>query len=176
MSDRLRPFEADRLRERDLTYDEVGGTAGPLPDGYHHVVHTRDMGRGRAAFESASDSLRRWGLQRGAGIRVAASSDVVEVGAVAVLRLGWGVLAVRAPVRVVYLVEEPDRRGFAYGTLPGHPESGEELFVVEYADGSTTLRITGFSRSRSVLARCAGPLGRLIQRWVTRRYGRVLAR
>jgi uncharacterized protein (UPF0548 family) len=135
------------------------------------------MGQGRAAFESTADSLLRWGLQRGARIRVAASSDAVEADAVAVLRLGWGPLAVRAPVRVVYLVEEPDRRGFAYGTLPGHPESGEELFVVEYArDGAITLRITAFSRPRSVLARCAGPVGVLIQRWITRRYGRALAR
>jgi uncharacterized protein (UPF0548 family) len=31
----------------------------------------------------------------------------------------------KAPVRVVYVVDEPTRRGFAYGTLPGHPESGE---------------------------------------------------
>ena len=29
----------------------------------------------------------------------------------------------RAPCRVVYVIDEPDVRGFAYGTLPGHPES-----------------------------------------------------
>ena len=34
---------------------------------------------------------------------------------------------VRAPCRVVYVVDEPDRRGFAYGTLPGHPEIDGEL-------------------------------------------------
>ena len=35
----------------------------------------------------------------------------------------------QAPCRVVYVIDEPDIRGFAYGTLPGHPESGEERFV-----------------------------------------------
>ena len=37
----------------------------------------------------------------------------------------------RIPARVVYVVDEPARRGFAYGTLHGHPESGEEAFLVE---------------------------------------------
>jgi len=114
-------------------------------------------------------------VQRGAGITVIASSPTVELDAVALLRLGWGPLAVRAPVRVVAVVDEPDRRGFAYGTLPGHPESGEELFVVDHAaDGTVTLRIAAFARPRSFAARAAGPLGRLIQRAVTRRYGRAM--
>jgi uncharacterized protein (UPF0548 family) len=30
------------------------------------------------------------------------------------------------PCRVVYVVDEPRRAGFAYGTLPGHPEIGGE--------------------------------------------------
>ena len=37
--------------------------------------------------------------------------------------------------RVVYLVDEDGpvpRFGFAYGTLPGHAESGEERFLVEW--------------------------------------------
>jgi uncharacterized protein (UPF0548 family) len=118
-----------------------------------------------------------WAVQRRAGIRVSASSAVAEPGAVAVLRLGLGPLALRAPVRVVHVVDEPGRRGFAYGTLRGHPESGEELFVLEQAaDGEVTLRITAFSRPRSWLARASGPAGRLVQRWITRRYGRAFAR
>jgi uncharacterized protein (UPF0548 family) len=36
----------------------------------------------------------------------------------------------QAPCRVVYVIDEPDIRGFAYGTPPGHPESGEERFAV----------------------------------------------
>ena len=44
---------------------------------------------------------------------------------------------VEAPVRVVSIIDEPDRKGFAYGTLDGHPLSGEESFVVERTpDGS----------------------------------------
>ena len=89
----------------------------------------------------------------------------------AVLLLGFGPLAIRAPVRVVYLLDEPDRQGFAYGTLPGHPETGEEAFVLTRgADGRVTFAISAFSRPVSLLARVAGPAGVLTQRWVTGRY------
>ncbi len=70
----------------------------------------------------------RWGMLRGAGVRVEASTEVAAVGSEVLV--GFGPL--RAPCRVVYVIDEPDRRGFAYGTLPGHPESGEELFAVRY--------------------------------------------
>ncbi len=71
----------------------------------------------------------------------------------------------------MYTVTEARRRGFAYGTLPGHPESGEEAFVVEqHDDGSVVFAITAFSRPATASARAAGPLGLLIQRYVTRRY------
>jgi uncharacterized protein (UPF0548 family) len=35
---------------------------------------------------------------------------------------------------VVWTVDEPNRIGFGYGTLQGHPESGEESFVVSRED------------------------------------------
>ena len=60
-----------------------------------------------------------WGMQRGSGLGVQASSEVVLVDAIVVVRLGF----LPAPCRVVYVVDEPDVRGFGYGTLPGHPES-----------------------------------------------------
>ena len=79
-------------------------------------------------FEEAADKGMRWGMLRGAGLRVEATSEVAAVGSEVIVHLG----PVRAPCRVVYVVDEPDRRGFAYGTLPGHAESGEERFVVRY--------------------------------------------
>ncbi len=50
---------------------------------------------------------------------------------VALLSMGIGPLALRSPVRVVQVIDEADRRGFADGTLPGHPESGREAFVLQ---------------------------------------------
>jgi uncharacterized protein (UPF0548 family) len=76
----------------------------------------------------------------------------------------------------VYAVDEPDRRGFGYGTLPGHPECGEEAFIIErHADDTVSFTIVAFSRPASRLAKAAGPAGRAIQRQTTTRYLRALA-
>jgi uncharacterized protein (UPF0548 family) len=128
----------------DFTYPEVGATAGTLPDGYHHVQESAIIGRGRGRFESAADKVMHWGMLRGAGVRVKPSTEVAEVGSTVVVGLG----PIRAPARVVYVIDEENRRGFAYGTLAGHPESGEELFSVRY-DSSTDAvyaEVTAFSR------------------------------
>jgi uncharacterized protein (UPF0548 family) len=74
-------------------------------------------------------------------------------------------------------VNEPHRKGFAYGTLAGHPERGEEAFVVELTPaGDVRLSIRAFSRPARLIARLGGPAGRAVQRWVTARYVRALRR
>lgn len=87
-----------------------------------------------------------------------------------------GPLRVPAPVRVVYLIAEPRRIGFGYGTRVGHPERGEESFVV-FLDEDETVRImiTAFSRPATPLARLGGPVTRLVQHHYTERYLRALA-
>lgn len=156
------------LAAQPLTYDEVGATNGPLPAGYHHVQKSAVIGRGRSRFEAAADEGMRWGMLRGAGLRVEATSDVAAVGAEVIVHLG----PVRAPCRVVYVVDEPDRGGFAYGTLPGHAESGEELFLVRYdpATDEVYAEVTAFSRHATWWSRLAGPATSLLQRVVTKRY------
>ena len=168
---------AASLRERPLTYPEVAATREvTLPAGYHHVSRSARLGRGQEQFDSAATALFGWELQRRAGVRVLPTTTTVTNGGDAVLLLGFGQLAIRAPVRVVYVVDEPQRRGFAYGTLGGHPESGEECFLVELTeDGDVTCRITAFSKPATWLTRLGGPVARLTQRWVTGRYLAALA-
>ncbi|MEV3904196.1 DUF1990 domain-containing protein [Mycobacterium sp. NPDC050551] len=151
-----------------LTYDEVGATAGPLPAGYHHVVESAVIGHGRQRFDEAGAAVMRWGMLRGAGVRVDASSEVAAVGSEVVVGVG----PVRAPCRVVYVVDEPDRRGFAYGTLPGHAESGEELFSVRFdpATEQVYAEVRAFSRHGTWWSRLAAPVTSLMQRIITRRY------
>ncbi len=171
----LSPARAAALRAVPPTYAEVGGTAGVLPRGYRIIDRATRLPAG-ADFELAARDLLRWRVQQRAGLRVAASDDRVVPRAVVVLSLGIGPVAVRAPCRVVYVVDEPRRRGFAYGTLPGHVESGEEAFILERQDdGTTTFTITAFSRPATALARCAGPLGRRVQDILTARYLRAFS-
>ena len=83
--------------------------------------------------------------------------------------------AVTAPVRVVYVIDEAARIGFAYGTLTGHPESGEESFIVEHRDDdSVWLTIRSFSRASTWYYRLAWPVLRFQQAKFTKLYLRAL--
>jgi uncharacterized protein (UPF0548 family) len=104
-------------------------------------------------------------------------AQLVRPGDTAILLLGWGALSLRIPVRVVYLIDEPTRRGFAYGTLPGHPESGEEAFIVEQRDDdSVWLTIRAFSRPAYRWLWIGYPILLLFQAIFTSRYEHALTR
>lgn len=152
----------------DFTYPEVGATAGELPRGYHHVRAADVIGSGIDDFNSAATTLMTWDMHRRCGIRMVSATPSVEVGGEVVMR--W--LGQRFRCRVVDVVDEPLRRGFAYGTLPGHPERGEERFLVslDVETNDVTASITAFSRPGSWATRLAGPIGRWIQHRMTQRY------
>ena len=165
-------MKLSELAALPLTYAEVGATAGPLPAGYHHVQKSAVIGRGRRRFEDAAEAGMRWGMLRGAGLKVEATTEVGAVGSEVIVHLG----PVRVPCRVVYVVDEPGRRGFAYGTLRGHAESGEELFLVRYdpATDEVYADVTAFSRHATWWSKLGSPVTSVIQRLVTDRYLRAL--
>jgi uncharacterized protein (UPF0548 family) len=116
-------------------------------------------------------------MHRGAGLSVEAAAPEAAPGVRVVIGFGFGRYRLRAPCEVVWTVREAHRSGFAYGTLTGHPERGEESFVVERgADGSVWLSVIAFSRASSWYLRAAGPFGRLSQRVIVCWYGRSLRR
>lgn len=99
----------------------------------------------------------------------------IRNGMTAVLMVPIGPFRVSAPCRVVYVVDEPHRRGFAYGTLRGHPESGEEAFLVELRDdGTVWFVLRAFFRPSNSFYRLASPVLRSTQRRFTKRYLRAL--
>jgi uncharacterized protein (UPF0548 family) len=164
-----------QLRAARLNYAHRGATQGELPAGYRHLRREVTLGAGTSRFEHASLVLLHWEMHRRSGLRVQPSSHTVEAGSVAVMRLGLGIAAIHAPVRVVYVVDEPRCRGFAYGTLQGHPERGEEAFVIERRDDDTVaFTVTAFSRPAWWIIRATGPMARTVQRLVTNRYVRSL--
>lgn len=99
----------------------------------------------------------------------------IATGMTATLRLSVGPFRATAPVRVVYVVDEERRVGFGYGSLAGHPLSGEESFVVEHRDDdSVWIVVRAFSRPSRWYLRLAAPFPRLQQRRLTKRYLRAL--
>lgn len=107
---------------------------------------------------------------------------------------GFGVGRLRLPVpcevvwvemltAVVVLPDgqtRPQRSGFGYGTLPGHPASGEEAFIARIkANGSVHFEVLAFSKPSGLIYKLGSSVTALSQRFVTQRYlhaARALAR
>lgn len=159
------------------SYPEVGSTGSAvLPAGYRHDRHHRRIGDAQV-FDRAATALRHWAAHEGASVHIFPRDHPVSLGATILAVISLGPAQMVAPCRIVRVIDESDRVGFACGTLPGHPERGEEAFVVERrTDGTLSVSITAFSRPADPLARLAGPIGRAIQLAITRRFVNALAR
>ncbi len=170
MVDLLSESLTQQLKDATLTYAEIGATADTyLPSGYHHLARSRSLTG--IDFDTAAAQLLTWQMHERSGLKVAASHASAEPDAVVLMRLGVGRVSLRVPCRVVYVIHEPNRVGFAYGTLPGHPESGEERFTIERNQaGGVSMRIRAFSKPATLLARASGPVGRAAQSIITDRY------
>lgn len=144
---------------------------GQMAGGYHDMRFSGTVGRGAAAFESASRAVLSLRMHRKAGVQMTMPTDMVRLGDVIRLKFGLGPLAVRGSCDVVWLVNEPRRRGFRYRTRADHPEEGEESFVVDWAaDGQVMVTMQSRARPNKLIMRLAGPLGRLGAAVINRRY------
>ncbi|MER6397643.1 DUF1990 domain-containing protein [Kitasatospora sp. NPDC001603] len=156
------------------TYPEVGATReARLPEGYAQLRRRIHLGHGPDVLERAGRYVLGWGSQLGSGFAVHPYAPAEE-GATVLLRLSLpGLRRPRLviPCRVVWTVDEPDRIGFAYGTLPGHPECGEEAFLVTMdTAGEVWFEVTAFARLASWYARLGRPVAVLCQYLAIERY------
>lgn len=160
----------------NLTYEEVGATGGDLPSGYHHARLQRVVGQGRADFDRARVLLFSGEVQRRAGAEVRMSETPLREGTRVDMRVRLGPLVFRIPCLVVWADSTSDACGFAYGTLPGHPERGEERFELRLEpSGQVVFTIVAFSRPGRWFTRLGGPIARRFQAHMTRRYLDALA-
>ena len=151
----------------------VGATRDDTCPAGFDVDRTRiRLGEGEATYQLARTAMFDWQHYGFDWLWLYRPEESCAVGQnVAVVARALGVWATNV-CRVVYVLDEtqPVRRSaFAYGTLPGHVELGEERFQIEWhADDSVWFEILAFSRPNHILARLAYPYVRRIQR----RFGR----
>ncbi|RXZ46958.1 DUF1990 family protein [Agromyces binzhouensis] len=99
----------------------------------------------------------------------------VSAGMTATLRRHGRLRSHATPVLVVYVVDEPNRIGFAYGTTGDASENGEESFILEHRDDdSVWLTIRSAFEPNGGLRRVFGPLVRRRRRELTKRELRAL--
>ena len=162
-------------RSLPFTYESVGGT---VPGGEHPAGFTVDrqtvvLGIGREVFQAARRGIEAWAQFDLGWCEAWPRETPIRSGEiVAVVARSMGLWWTNA-TRIVYVVDEPvestegvvTKFGFAYGTLPGHVEMGEELFLIEWdqVTDAVTYAILAFSRPRHPLARLGRPLVRRLQ-------------
>ena len=147
----------------------------PAPHGFWRLEQSRRLGP--VALDAAYEALASWRVHEASGFGVHVSSNDVAVGTVLTLTTRVGPLRVVAPCRIVRVIDEERRRGFVYGTLPGHPVRGEEEFVVSRSDhGDVVATIAAVSQPASLLARLGSPVTRSRQRRIADDYLAAWAR
>lgn len=155
-------------KNQPFSYSEVGASRGAAPPGYDVDHHRIQLGSGEEAFRRARAALREWRMFAIPWTTLCWPDTPIVVGAtVALLARHAGLWSLNA-CRIAYLVEEsgePQRFGFAYGTLPQHAERGEERFSIEFhhSDSSVWYDLLAFSRPRT-LARLVYPYARILQK------------
>jgi uncharacterized protein (UPF0548 family) len=156
---------------QEFSYLEVGMTTevDADPTGYTRDHYRVRLGEGAVVFEQAVTALRDWRHFDLGWLNVCNRDVPIEIGSVVGLLASWGAFWLLFACRIVYVVKEDGpmkKYGFAYGTLPGHPECGEERFTVEWdgSDNSVWYEILAFSHPASLITRAAYPLTRSIQR------------
>lgn len=160
-----------------FSYAEVGATRIEAPAGYQVNGERFELGSGLGAFERARLALRQWRMFEMGWLELCwPDAPIARGSTVAVLahHLGFWSLHV---ARIVYVIDEPRRFGFAYGTLAEHAESGEEWFGVEQRDDdSVGYEIRAFSREKHPLAKIGYAFTRSLQRRFRSDSGRAMQR
>ncbi|MEO1996181.1 MAG: DUF1990 domain-containing protein [Planctomycetaceae bacterium] len=176
---RVREFMESQAEYEYSYHPYVGATRNDeCPAGYV-VDRTRiQLGSGEGTYQIAKTALLDWQHYGCDWLSLYRPAEMCAVGHdVAVVARAVGVWSTNV-CRVVYVIdeEEPIRRSaFAYGTLPGHVEMGEERFQIEWhPDDSVWFEILAFSRPNHLLVYLAYPYIRSIQKQFGRDATRAL--
>jgi uncharacterized protein (UPF0548 family) len=167
----------------DFSYGVVGLTCpadedwSQRPSGYRRYAATTRIGHGQRRWDEASSAVLDWQIKTRSGFEVESFTAETRARENADYRLTvrFGPITVHESVRVVAVVNQPTRCGFSYGTLDGHPVSGEEAFIVHQApDGEVWLTLRSLTRASRGRWRWAFPALLVAQKYYRRRYRQAL--
>jgi uncharacterized protein (UPF0548 family) len=174
--DRIRQILAAQKRS-PFSYRNTGATRTLLPAEYDVQRDRFLLGEGSRVFYKAKEAARKWRMFDIDWVRLyRPATPVAAKDMVAILVGRFGVWMVNL-CRIVYVIDEPRRYGFAYGTLGHHVLAGEQRFTVEWRDdNSVWYEVLHFSREKHPLARIAYPLARKLRKIFRRDSGIAMQR
>jgi uncharacterized protein (UPF0548 family) len=162
----------EQQRHTAFTYANVGATRrGAAIPGFTTDTYQVHVGRGQAVFQAAKRMLEGWHVHQARGLQLCTDGQNLEPQQTVVLVARVLFVNVMCACRVTYIIDEARAFGFAYGTLPAHPECGEERFLVEWLENNEVrFSLFSFSKPSSLLFWLGYPVGRLVQRVYSQRY------
>lgn len=168
------------MQQTPFSYEEIGSTRIDKHSGitkaqtpkinetlkgytidYNHAY----IGEGEKVWEQAILALKHWKHFPPSFTKIYCTATSIKKGTIVavmikILGVWW-----RNSAKIVYVIDEPNRFGFAYGTLLEHAEQGEEAFWIEKDfDGKISYHLRAFSKPKFWAARLAYPLTRHYQR------------
>lgn len=149
----------------DYTYAELEGSKKESVSGYDNDHNCCIIGSGEQKWEAAKEALRNWSQFPAPWTKILPERAPLKVGeTVAVLFRIFGIWWINS-ARIVYVFDEPNHFGFAYGTLKGHLEKGEECFWIERDEaGTISYHIRAFSKPYYWFVKLTYPMARYYQR------------
>jgi uncharacterized protein (UPF0548 family) len=155
-------------RDESLTYSPVGGSLdGVVPPALRR--HRWSVALPAGTFDVAVAAILSWAVHREAGLTVTADGPL-EVGTNVAMSAPLPIGFVDVTCRVVAVVDEEQRQGFAYGTLPVHPETGEEAFLIVRNEHRVRFDVQAVSAARHPLARLVPAVADRLQDAAVNRY------
>jgi uncharacterized protein (UPF0548 family) len=153
-------------QQSTFAYSPLEITRDSAASSDYTVDHNRvQLGSGALCFDAAVRAIQQWKMFDLGWVQLFFDNTPIERGstvAVVVKHLGfWSMNA----CRIVYVVEDQQRYGFAYGTLAEHAERGEERFLVEWdhLDDSVWYDILALSKPGG-MAKLGYPYTRRLQK------------
>jgi len=153
--------------------EEAASKMDEAPPGYNLDHHRIPLGKGEVQFEKAKKALRDWRMVELGWLVMHRPDEPLQEGQVVASLTRYAFVWFLNPCRIVFVTEEElegqeniVRFAFAYGTLKGHVEQGEERFYVDWNKITNEVHygVLAFSKPAHILTKLFYPLTRKLQK------------
>ena len=123
------------------------------------------LGTGKKVFEIGKQAIMQWEMFPKKWIKLYPTKPTVGIGeTVAVTAKYLGLWWVNI-TRIAYVINDMEIFGFAYGTLPGHMEKGEELFQIRMDEKENVyFELIAISKPNTLIAKISYNMMRSLQK------------
>ncbi len=145
--------------ERSEATPVPGLLTGDLRAGYRE----RSWSAPVADFENSCEALWAWAGHEHAGISLQPERPRIAVGETVAMTVPLGPFTISTTVRIVSIVDEPDRYGFVFWALDHHVFTGQESFIVHRTPNGAKATITTISKPSVLATSLLAPLARTFE-------------